>query len=91
MNRAELIEAVQKKLGSEVSKAEAERAVTTVIDAIKDGVKKTHSVQLVGFGTFKLAKRAARKGINPKTGAQISIKASKTVIFAAGKQFKEML
>jgi nucleoid DNA-binding protein len=87
MNKVELIANVQKALGS-ASKAEAERAVNAVIDGIKAGVKKTKSVQLIGFGTFKVATRKARKGINPKTGAPIKIKASKTVKFVAGKAFK---
>ncbi len=91
MNKVELVEAVQKSLGKDTSKAEAERAVSTVIDAIKAGVKKTKSVQLVGFGTFKIASRKARIGVNPKTGAKIKIKASKTVKFAAGKALKEIL
>ena len=91
MNKVELVEAVQKSLGKEVSKAEAERAVNAVIDAIKTGVKKTKTVQLIGFGTFKVATRKARTGVNPKTGAKIKIKASKTVKFVAGKALKETL
>lgn len=91
MNKVELVEYVQKSLGTE-SKAEAERAVNAVIEGIKQGVKKKpNTVQLIGFGTFKVAKRKARKGINPKTGEQISIKASKTVKFGAGKAFKDSL
>jgi len=86
-NKVELIAAVQKTLGS-VSKAEAERAVNAVLDGIKLGVKKTKSVQLIGFGTFKVAARKARIGVNPKTGEKIKIKASKTVKFVAGKALK---
>jgi len=89
MNKVELIVAVQKKLDS--SKADAERAVNAVIDSIKTGVKKTKTVQLIGFGTFKVTSRKARAGVNPKTGEKIRIKASKTVKFGAGKQFKELL
>jgi DNA-binding protein HU-beta len=89
MNKVELTAAVQKTLGS--SKADAERAVTAVIDGIKAGVKKTKNVQLIGFGTFKVATRKARKGVNPKTGEQIKIKASKTVKFVAGKAFKSAI
>ncbi|HVE15844.1 MAG TPA: HU family DNA-binding protein [Chthoniobacterales bacterium] len=91
MNKVELVEAVQKSLGKETSKAEAERAVNAVIDGIKVGVKKTKTVQLIGFGTFKVASRKARTGVNPKTGAKIKIKASKTVKFVAGKALKETL
>lgn len=91
MNKVELVEAVQKSLGKETSKAEAERAVNAVIDAIKVGVKKTKTVQLIGFGTFKVASRKARTGVNPKTGEKIKIKASKTVKFVAGKALKDTL
>jgi nucleoid DNA-binding protein len=91
MNKVELVEAVQKSLGKETSKAEAERAVNAVIDSIKVGVKKTKTVQLIGFGTFKIASRKARTGVNPKTGQKIKIKASKTVKFVAGKAFKDSI
>jgi DNA-binding protein HU-beta len=62
-----------------------------VIDGIKTGVKKTKNVQLIGFGTFKIATRKARMGVNPKTGAKIKIKANKTVKFAPGAAFKKIL
>jgi nucleoid DNA-binding protein len=88
-NKVALIESVQKTLGT--SKADAERAVNAVIDGIKIGVKKTKSVQLIGFGTFKVASRKARTGVNPKTGEKIKIKASKTVKFVAGKALKELV
>ncbi|MBE6401706.1 MAG: HU family DNA-binding protein [Opitutales bacterium] len=88
MNKGELIEAVKAKLGTDASKAQAERAVEAVLEGIKEGIKKTSSVQLIGFGTFSVAKRAARKGINPKTGEKISIKASKNVKFKAGSALK---
>lgn len=91
MNKVELVAAVQKSLGAETSKAEAERAVNAVIDAIKAGVKKTKTVQLIGFGTFKVASRKARTGVNPKTGEKIKIKASKTVRFVAGKALKDLV
>lgn len=87
-NKVELVAAVQKTLGANTSKAEAERAVNAVLDGIKLGVKKTKSVQLIGFGTFKVATRKARIGVNPKTGEKIKIKASKTVKFVAGKALK---
>lgn len=91
MNKAELVETVQKNLGKETSRAEAERAVVAVIDGIKAGIKKSKVVQLIGFGTFKVAERAARMGVNPKTGAKIKIKKSKTVKFAVGKELKSKL
>ena len=91
MSKAELVAAVQKSLGKETSFAQADRTVDAVIDGIKTGVKKTKSVQLIGFGTFKIATRKARTGVNPKTGAKIKIKASKTVKFLPGAAFKKIL
>ena len=91
MNKAALILAVQKNLGGEISKAEAERAVTAVIDGIRLGIKKDKTVQLIGFGTFKVVTRKARMGVNPKTGAKIKIKASKVVKFTNGKELKSKL
>ncbi len=92
MNKAELIDSVQQSLGADTSKADAERAVSAVLDAIKTGLKQSpHSVQLIGFGTFKISERAARTGINPKTGESIQIKASKSVKFSPGKAFKDSL
>jgi len=91
MNKAELVLEVQKALGKETSKACAERAVNGVIDGIKKGLKKDKNVQLIGFGTFSVTKRAARMGVNPQTGDKIKIKASKTAKFKPGQALKEML
>lgn len=91
MNKAELVLAVQKSLGKEISRAHAERALDAVISSIKGGLKKDQSVQLVGFGTFKVVARKARLGINPKTGEKIKIKASKNVKFSVGKDLKAKL
>jgi nucleoid DNA-binding protein len=91
MNKAQLVESVQKTLGGETSKAAAERAVAAVIDGIEKGLKKDKEVQLIGFGTFKVAKRAARMGINPQSGEKIKIKASKTVKFKVGASLKEKI
>lgn len=91
MSKAELVSQIQKSLGKDISAAQAERVLKAVVDGIKAGVKKTKSVQLIGFGTFKVASRKARTGVNPKTGQKIKIKASKTVKFVAGKSFKEIL
>ncbi len=91
MNKGELVLAVQKSLGKEASRAQAERALDAVMDGIRAGLKKDQTVQLVGFGTFKVANRKARNGINPKTGEKIKIKASKSVKFSAGKALKARL
>jgi DNA-binding protein HU-beta len=89
MNKGELIAFVQKELDE--TKAGAERCVNAVIDGIKKGVKKDKSVQMVGFGTFSIRKRAARTGRNPQTGETIKIKASKSVAFKPSKTFKDMV
>ncbi len=89
MNKADLVESVQKALGPDTSKALAEKAVAAVIDGIEKGLKKDKVVQLIGFGTFTVAKRAARQGINPRTREKIKIKAGKTVKFKAGASLKE--
>lgn len=89
MNKAELIDEVQKKLGKEATKACAERALEAVLSAIQAGVKKDKKVQLIGFGTFSVAVRKARNGVNPQTGKPIKIAASKTVKFKPSAQFKK--
>ena len=89
MNRAKLNEAVAAELGE--SKANADRIVGVVLSNIQKGVKQEGGVTIVGFGSFELKQRAARKGVNPRTGEQITIKASKTVGFRPGKALKESL
>lgn len=87
MNKVELVEAMAKKTG--LSKKDAEAALKAFIDTVVFEVKKGRKVQLVGFGTFELSKRAARKGRNPQTGEAMKIKASKTPKFKPGKAFKD--
>ena len=89
MNKQDLVAAVQgnKEAGIE-SKAAAERAVAAVLAGIEEGIKKDGLVQLIGFGTFQVKERSARKGRNPKTGEEIKIKASKTVSFKVGAGLK---
>ena len=91
MNKAELIEAVQKSLGKDATKKSAGDALASVLEAIVKGVKKDKNVQLIGFGTFKVSSRKARKGRNPKTGAAMTIKASKNVRFVASSAIKKGL
>lgn len=91
MNKAELIEAVQKALGDDASKREADNAVSAVLDSIAKGVKKDKKVQIIGFGTFEVKKRAARMGRNPKTGESMQIKASKSVGFKPSSNLKSSL
>ncbi len=87
MNKKQLVEQVALEMGS--TKAEAEKAVNGVVEALKKGIKKDSIVQLIGFGSFNVKKRKARKGRNPKTGEPLKIKPSKTVVFRPGKSFKE--
>ena len=87
MNKTELIAAVAEK--AELSRKDAEAAVSAVIDAITAALKDGDKVQLVGFGSFEVKKRAARVGRNPKTKETIQIPASKTPVFKAGKALKD--
>ena len=86
MNKSELIEATAK--AADISKAAAERALSAMIDAVVKTVAKGDTVTLVGFGTFKSAKRAARTGKNPKTGEALKIAATTVPKFSAGTGFK---
>ena len=91
MNKSELVEAIQKNLGKEATKRQAEESLAAVLTSISKGVKKDGKVQLIGFGTFEVKKRAARMGRNPKTGEAMKIKASKTVGFKASSNLKGSL
>lgn len=91
MNKAELVEAIQKNLGKDATKRAAEDALSAVLGAISKGVKKDKKVQLIGFGTFEVKERAARMGRNPKTGESMKIKKSKTVGFKASTALKGSL
>jgi DNA-binding protein HU-beta len=86
MNKAELIEVAAKE--AEISKAAAERTLNAIVAAVVKAVSKGDTVTLVGFGTFKSAKRAARTGKNPKTGATIKIPATTVPKFSSGSAFK---
>ena len=87
MNKAEFIAAVAD--AAELSKADAARATDAVIDVIKAALKKGDSVNLIGFGTFEVRKRAARTGRNPRSGETINIAASQNPSFKAGKALKD--
>ena len=89
MNKTELVEAMAKQAG--LSKKDAEAALKAFIDTVEASLKKGDKVQLVGFGTFEVSKRAAREGRNPLTKETIKIPASKAPKFKAGKAFKDSL
>ena len=87
MNKAELIASIADK--AELSKRDAEAALNAFIASVEGALKKDDKVQLVGFGSFEVRKRAARKGRNPQTKEEIKIPASKAPVFKAGKALKE--
>ena len=89
MNKAELINAVA--LSAEVSKKEAEAVITAALDTITAALQEGEKVQLVGFGSFEVKKRAARIGRNPKTKETIDIPASVVPVFKAGKALKDAI
>ena len=87
MNKAELVAAVAEKTG--FTKKDAELAVNAFVSSVESALVKEEKVQLIGFGTFKSAERAARTGRNPATGKEIKIPASVLPKFVAGKMFKD--
>lgn len=89
MNKSDLIETIAKS--ADISKAAAQRALDTMTHAIQTSLKKNQMVTLVGFGTFFVGKRLARRGRNPRTGDEIKIKAAKVPKFRAGKALKDAL
>jgi DNA-binding protein HU-beta len=84
MNKADLIDAIA--TGATMTKASATQALNATIEAISKSLSKGEKVTLVGFGTFSVSKRAARKGRNPKTGKEIQIAAKKVAKFKAGSE-----
>jgi len=87
MNKSDLIDAIAES--ANLTKAQAGNALDGALTTIKDALSKNDSVTLVGFGTFKVGKRAARTGRNPRTGAEIKIKEAKVPKFTAGKALKD--
>ncbi len=89
MNKAELVEAMAKKTAQ--TKKVAEESLNVLIDVITETLANGDKIQLVGFGTFEVVKRAARKGHNPQTKEEIKIPASNAPRFKAGKALKEVV
>jgi DNA-binding protein HU-beta len=87
MNKTEMIEFMASKVN--LSKADAERAINAFTDCVATTLKAGEQLVLVGFGTFKVSHRNARKGRNPQTGAEIDIPATNVPVFKAGKALKE--
>ena len=89
MNRTELVAAMAEK--TQLSKKDAEAALKAFVDVVSEEMKKGEKVQLVGFGTFEVSERAAREGRNPQKGETMTIAASKTTKFKAGKALKDLV
>ena len=89
MNRTELIAAMAEK--TELSKKDAEKALKAFTDVVAEELKKGEKIQLVGFGTFEVSERAAREGRNPRSGETMTIAASKSPKFKAGKALKDLV
>ena len=89
MNKTELIAAIAEK--AEISKKDSEKALKAFIDVVTEQLKNDDKVQLVGFGTFEVSKRAAREGRNPQTGKTMKIDACKAPKFKAGKALKDAI
>ena len=89
MSKQNLVEIIAAKAG--LSKADATRALDAALEGIESGLKKEGKVTLVGFGTFKVTKRAARTGRNPQTGAEVKIAARVVPGFKAGSKLKDAL
>lgn len=89
MNKTELIAAVAEQ--AELSKKDAEKALKAFTDVVAAELVKGEKIQLVGFGTFEVSERAAREGRNPKSGEKMTIAASRTPKFKAGKALKDMV
>ena len=87
MNKSELIQAISRKSNLKVT--HAEKGINSLIETVANELRNKRNVTLVGFGTFKVADRAARTGVNPKTGARITIKAKRVPKLSPGKALKE--
>ena len=87
MNKSDLISAISEK--TNVSKKSAEESINAFVEVVSEALKENEKVQLIGFGTFEVRKRAARTGRNPQTGLDIKIPASNAPVFKAGKALKE--
>ena len=87
MNKSQLIEAVAADSG--LTKADSSRAIESLIGTVSKSLKKGDEVSITGFGKFSVVKRAARQGVNPRTGERVKIKASKAPKFSAGASLKQ--
>lgn len=89
MNKSELISSMAEKSG--MSKKDSESALNATIESIQEALTQGNKVQLIGFGTFEVKKRTARKGRNPQTGTEINIPERNATVFKAGKDLKDLI
>ena len=89
MNKTELVNAIAEK--AEISKADAKKALDAFVSTVTDALKEGDKIALVGFGTFSVSEKAARKGVNPATGATIEIAAKKVAKFKPGAELAEVV
>lgn len=89
MNKAELVASVAEK--TDLTKKDVEKCLAAVLDSVGEALAKNDKVQLVGFGTFEIRERAARKGRNPQTGEEIEIAATRVPVFKAGKALRDVV
>jgi len=87
VNKTELVASVADKAG--ITKKDAEKAINALFTSVEEALAQQDKVQVIGFGTFEVKARQARKGRNPQTGKEITIPASKTPVFKAGKGLKD--
>jgi len=89
MNKAELIKSISEK--GDITRVDAEKALNAFVESVEEALVNGDKVQLVGFGSFEIRERAERKGRNPQTKKEITIKASKAPVFKVGKALKDMV
>lgn len=89
MNKAELIRSMSEK--GDITKVDAEKALNAFVESVEEALVNGDKVQLVGFGSFEVRERAARKGRNPQTKEEITIEASKAPVFKVGKSLKDLV
>jgi len=89
MNKAELIKSISEK--GDITRVDAEKALNAFVESVEEALANGDKVQLVGFGSFEVRERAERKGRNPQTKKEITIKASKAPVFKVGKALKDMV
>lgn len=89
MNKSDLIASISEK--GDITKVDAEKALNAFIESVEEALVNGDKVQLIGFGSFEVRERAARKGRNPQTKQEITIEASKAPVFKVGKALKDMV